>query len=90
MKINITFKKYMLITPKNAGTGDKIFCHTSCIMIGTNITAATRGKTYVIRSVELGDEGFKIIDDQNNIHRFGYDIANQWFCIKREEKEKAE
>lgn len=72
--------------------GDRIICHTECIMSPSGSKATTVGKSYKI--IKLRNRDFIIIDDQNEEHTFciGKNLSDyrKWFSSIKDRKNKLE
>lgn len=61
--------------------GDRLYCHTNCVMKGGGETT-TVGRFYIV--IGLEDDSFMIKNDDNDEHFFEYDDYNKWFWDIRE------
>jgi len=50
--------------------GDKLYCHTGCKMRPFNNETLTIGKLYIVINIYEIENGFIIIDDENDEHSF--------------------
>jgi formylmethanofuran dehydrogenase subunit E len=74
------------MSDKEFKVGDKIVCHTKCVMKHSGLISTTVGKIYtILLSEKYKEDNRIIIDDQNEAHYF----SNTWkkyFRSLRKEK----
>lgn len=61
--------------------GDKIFCHTSCV-VGTSYVSLSKNKTYTI--IEVNDFSFLVLDNYKQYHQLSFFKYKEWLMTEKE------
>lgn len=68
-------------------SGDRLYCHTKCIMSGNDEVCTTIGWYYTIDHVDDADNEFCIYDDQDDRHYFRFKNYKKYFYHPNDIKE---
>lgn len=59
--------------------GDRLYCHTRCIMSGSSEICTVIGRYYIIEYVNTVENEFYIYDEQHDCHYFRIDNYKKYF-----------